>query len=397
MKRFLLLIITLGVILWNLSLPSVAYAVTNPLEKPNNKVGIHILFVDELEEAGKLVNSSGGDWGYVTIPIQSGDRNLDKWQGFMDTAKKLHLIPLIRLATEGDYFNTKVWRKPNELDVVDFANFLNSLSWPTKNRYVIVFNEVNRGDEWGGQPSASEYANLLSFTVSVFKSKTPDFFVISSGFDNASANIINSSVNEYTFIQQMNTAVPGIYNQVDGIASHSYPNPAFSKPPSQLDAMSIATYRHELSFLQSLGTKKLPVFITETGWPRNAIADTTASDYFTTAFESVWSDEDVVAVTPFLLRAHAGPFEPFSFLTTDNNKTEVYKKLESLSKIKGQPELSQATASGKTPGVLGVNTPTKDFSETAVEEQSPYVTEAGLVEVPPNVKFLFKWLLRIEE
>src|SRR5215469_12078387 len=121
-----------------------AGASENPLAVANNKIGIHILDPSELPAAAKLVNNNGGDWGYVTIPIQSADEDLVKWQKFMDACKKYHVIPIIRLATQGDYFNTQVWRKPNENDIVDFANFLNSLEWPTKNRYIIVFNEVNR-------------------------------------------------------------------------------------------------------------------------------------------------------------------------------------------------------------------------------------------------------------
>src|SRR3989344_2503379 len=104
-----------------------AYAVENPLGVPNNKIGIHILFPEEIDQASSLINTNGGDWGYVTIPIQAIDKNLLKWQAFMDRAKTLHVIPIIRLATEGDYFNTKVWRKPTGEDVLDFANFLSSL------------------------------------------------------------------------------------------------------------------------------------------------------------------------------------------------------------------------------------------------------------------------------
>src|SRR6185503_18523404 len=120
--------------------------------------------------------------------IQAGDKDVDKWQDFLNQCAKLHVIPILRLATEGDYFNTAVWRKPTSLDVLDFANFLTDLTWPTKNRYIIVFNEVNRGDEWGGQPNAGEYADILSYAVTVFKSKSPDFFIISAGLDNAAAN-----------------------------------------------------------------------------------------------------------------------------------------------------------------------------------------------------------------
>src|SRR5690348_16250176 len=135
-----------------------AFAIEDPRASPNNKAGIHILFTSELNQAAKLVNSNGGDWGYVTIPIQVGDSNLKKWQDFMNTCKSLHLIPIIRLSTEGDYFNTSSWRVPDYSDILDFANFLNSLTWPVENRYIVVFNEVNRGDEWGGTPDPTDYA-----------------------------------------------------------------------------------------------------------------------------------------------------------------------------------------------------------------------------------------------
>ena len=33
-------------------------------------------------------------------------------------------------------------------------------------------------------------------------------------------------------MQQMNDAVPGIFSEIDGLASHSYPNPGFAAAPS---------------------------------------------------------------------------------------------------------------------------------------------------------------------
>src|SRR5690348_9442311 len=181
-----------------------ASAALNPLAVPNNKIGIHILNTSELPEAAKLVDSSGGDWGYVTIPIQSGDENLAKWQKFMNDCKRYHIIPIIRLATEDDFFDTQVWRTPNENDIVNFANFLNSLDWPTRNRYIIVFNEVNRADEWGGSADPAKYASLLSFAVTVFKSNSPNFFIVSAGLDNAAPDQGNIYINEYNYLVRMN-------------------------------------------------------------------------------------------------------------------------------------------------------------------------------------------------
>src|SRR3989344_5906297 len=88
------------------SLTKNTYAIEDPRETPNNKFGIHILFISELDKAKELVNSAGGDWGYVTIPIQATDKDLEKWQKFMDSARENHIIPIIRIATENYYFET---------------------------------------------------------------------------------------------------------------------------------------------------------------------------------------------------------------------------------------------------------------------------------------------------
>lgn len=323
-------------------------AVENPLSVSNNNVGIHILFPEEITDASKLVNSKGGDWGYVTIPIQSGDKDLKKWQAFMDSAKQNHVIPIIRLATEGDYFNTKVWRKPVLEDIVDFANFLGSLDWPTKNRYIVVYNEVNRGDEWGGAASPEQYAEILSYAASFFKYVSDDFFIISAGLDNAAPNKGSEYMNEYVFLRQMAEANPDVFKQIDGLGSHAYPNPGFSQPPTTQNQTSIASFRYEKQLIQSLGGEDLPVFITETGWPRNTISDTLASSYYKQAFENVWNDKDVVAVTPFLLKAGEGAFTEFSFLTTDGKPSEIYKSIEEMSKRKGTPTLAPSILGKKT-------------------------------------------------
>ncbi|MBI2032210.1 MAG: hypothetical protein HYT09_01040 [Candidatus Levybacteria bacterium] len=327
--------------------PLSVLAVENPLDKPNNKIGIHILFPSELEDASKLVNSSGGSWGYVTIPIQSGDKDLEKWQIFMDDARRLRLIPIIRLSTEGNYFNTSVWRKPEPSDVVDFANFLNSLDWPIKNRYIVVFNEVNRGDEWGGSPDPADYANLLNLAVSVFKSRNSDFFIISGGLDNASADIPGQSINSLNFLSLMNDAVPGIFNQVDGLSSHAYPNPGFSQPPDVVSSSSIVSYRFEKETISNFSNKNHPIFITEAGWPTTSVLEEKASEYLKKALDEIWTDGEIVAITPFLLKAGSGPFEGFSFIKNDGTNGKYYQAIENFKKISGKPTINKKSVLGK--------------------------------------------------
>jgi hypothetical protein len=385
MRRILLVIFS---VLIFLSAGSITHAVEDPRKTPNNKIGIHILFPAELEEAARLVNSNGGDWGYVTIPIQAGDRDLEKWQKFMDDCKRLHLIPLVRLATEGDYFNTKVWREPKEEDIIDFANFLHSLDWPTRNRYVIVFNEVNRGDEWGGMVKPDAYARLLSYSASVFKSKHLDFFIISAGLDNGAPNQGTDYMDQYDYLRRMNEAVPGIFNQIDGFSSHSYPNPAFSQPPTVETTKSITSFRFEQDLIKSLGGKDLPIFITETGWTAESVDDTKRAEYYTQALDTHWEDARIVAITPFLLRAGGGPFTIFSFLKDDGSITKQYEAFQKLSKIKGSPSVIQvATAEAQIKSrVLGSHA-VKDFSNLPKKEKKFSLSLA--------LHSAFKWIMKI--
>ncbi len=365
---------------------SKAHAIEDPLSVANNKIGIHILFPEEIKEVTKLINSNGGDYGYVVIPIQSGDKDLVKWQKFMDTARQSHIIPIIRLASEGDYFNTKVWRTPNQYDIVDFANFLSSLSWPTKNRYIVVFNEPNRSDEWGGTSNPSQYAQILDYAIATFKARSEDFFVISAGLDNAAAQNPPHSYSDLDFLKEMNRAVSGIFNKIDGLGSHSYPNPGFSAPPSKQDKISIATFRYELDLTQNFGAKKLPVFITETGWSRSSLTDEHAAQYYKQSFESVWNDKSIVTVTPFLFKA-GHPFDMFSFINPDGSETKQYKAIEQLSKIKGDP--AQNVLGAKTQEETVPSKPLISLKIDSTKLLIPSISKTSVANI------IFKWLMKI--
>lgn len=324
-----------------------SYAISDPKDVENNKFGIHILFPEELELAAKLVNTSGGDWGYVTIPISSRDKDLQKWQKFMDGAKKDHLIPIIRLAT---YSVSDYWMKPTIFDPLDWANFLNSLEWPIKNRYVIVYNEPNRAQEWENELSPGDYARQLLWTIEALKYVSQDFFVINGGFD-AAAPTNHVLMDQSQYLYQMNLHVPGIFTKIDGWSSHSYPNPNFSSSPLDTHKASIVGYKKELEFLKNnFGVGDLPVFITETGWQHETLPMKLVVNHFTTAFTQIWIDKNLIAVTPFLLTAGEGPFKKFSFTKEDGEPGEVYKKITQIPKIAGNPE-KQVESSNDTSSV----------------------------------------------
>lgn len=318
---------------YHLFLISSSYAIVDPLSVPNNKFGIHIIqpSSDEASPAASLVNSSGGDWGYVTVLIESKNRDTSSWQKFFSELRRRHLIPIVRLATKP--LNAH-WERPYEKEYEGWASFLDSLIWPTKNRYVVIYNEPNHGKEWGLEANPASYAQVLNSTIDALKAKSDDFFVLNAGFDQSAPQKPPEFLDEKKFLEEMDKSVPGIFNKLDGWSSHSYPNPGFSGSPSDSGRGSIRGWVWELGILKSLGvTKKLPVFITETGWKhmegikpdKTLPTSDKVSEYFTNAFQNAWGSGSIVAVSPFLLNYQESPFDHFSFkkFTGERQNTKI--------------------------------------------------------------------------
>ena len=305
---------------------------------PNNKFGIHLAQpnIEEFSKVKELVNSKGGDWGYVTLIIQENDRNQGKWQDIFNHLRQDHLIPIIRLATKPEGEN---WRRPEKQDAQSWLDFLDSLNWVVKNRYVILFNEPNHGSEWGGEVDEKSYAEVALEFAKKLKEKNPDFFVMLAGFDTSAPSWPPGMEDEEIFLRKIFDFQSSIFNYVDGWASHSYPNPGFSGSPYASGRGTVRTYEWELNLLRELGVnKELPVFITETGWKRGN--ENTVADYFQTAYDQIWlPDNRVVAVTPFVLDYQGEPFLEFSWKKFGSlDFYQQYFTVQSMSKIKGEPE-----------------------------------------------------------
>ncbi len=348
-----------------------SYAVVDPLDSPNNKFGIHIISAtpDESSPAADLVNSSGGDWGYVTFLIESKDRDENKWQEFFNDLRRRKLIPIVRLATypEGNY-----WKRPYDGEEEAWADFLDKLNWPVKNRYITIYNEPNHANEWGNEVDPKSYAKVLDKTITALKNKNRDFFVLNAGFDASTPHQPPRYMEQYTFMQQMSQEVPGIFERLDGWVSHSYPNPEFSSSPTLSGRGTVRTWMWEMEVLKELGvTKELPIFITETGWKHaegliqnNAYPSAEkVAEYFKYAYENVWNGSRIVAVTPFLLDYQEVPFDHFSFKKPSSYKNTLpipflqdllkltsypdyypqYQTIKDLPKTKGKPEQDHKT------------------------------------------------------
>lgn len=346
MKLFLLLV---GVLL--LVRPIVAFY--DPLSAPNNRFGIHIADLNDVADVAALVNSTGGDWGYITLVAPQTDHNTAAWQRLFDQMRRLHLIPIVRLATK---LEGSSWAKPKKEDIRDWVNFLTSLNWPVENRYVVLFNEPNHAKEWGNIIDPEGYADILLSFAKAFKEANEDFFILPAGLD-ASAATNGDSLDEAEFLRRMIAAKPELLALIDGWTSHSYPNPGFSGSPYSWGRGTLSTFSWELDYLRQLGLKKdLPVFITETGWvhsegkfwqPRLLRPEAVGAN-LQVAAATVWQDARIAAITPFVFNYQDYPFDRFSFKKLGSSEFyHHYFAYQSIPKRAGQPRQHESfSASG---------------------------------------------------
>jgi len=311
-----------------LMLPQVAQA-----QEPNNKFGIHIVDENDLDEAAALVNGGGGQWGYLTFVIREDERDVNRWQQAFDKMRRLKLIPIVRLATKQ---TNSSWEIPKKEEAVNWAGFLNSLNWPIKSRYVILFNEPNHASEWGGKLDPAEYAKTYRIYYETLKEFSPDFFVLPAALDLA-ASSTTSTMNPESYYLGMQEEDNFIFTLYDGLNSHSYPNPGFSGSATDTGKKSINGYIWETNYLADFGLDPgIPVFITETGWVNSA---GNLEEKYKYAYENVWTDQRIIAVTPFLLNYLDSPFAEFSWKDPATKKfLPQYYSVQSITKVKGKPE-----------------------------------------------------------
>lgn len=327
-------------------LTSDTLAIVDPLSTPNNKYGIHTIDENDLEDAASLVNSTGGDWGYVTLVIREDERDTNRWQKAFDKMRKLHLIPIVRIASsQGE----RGWTQPKLSEIDSWVSFLNSLEWPVKNRYLTIGNEPNHASEWSGEISPEEYTDYLISFSRKLKGESDDFFVLPAGLD-ASAPNDGKHMSEDVFLQRMIEHNAEVINAIDGWASHSYPNPGFLGSVDDTGRGTVRNYVWELELLQSLGVEKdLPIFITETGWVHDEgniqnpnLSAEEVSANLKQAFDKVWTDPRIVTVTPFILNYPGEPFGKFSWKNLNGEYYEFYYDISDQQKVEGKPILSNS-------------------------------------------------------
>ncbi len=307
----------------------------------NNKFGLYVYSTENfIKKADELVNSNGGDWGYVLIPYNVRDYDTSKWKKIFNLLNSKHLIPIIQLWDVSLDNYEKETRKASE--------FLNGFSWPIKNKYISIYNEPNDARFWKDTLDPDGYAKVLDFTIDEFKKKDKDFFMLNGAF-NSTAPTIDGYMDEVGFMREMNKSIPGIFEKLDGWASHPYAQPGFVGSPTDIGRDSIRAYEWELSVLNNeFNVRNLPVFITETGWPHaegavfnyNYYDSEIVAKYIKYAFENVWlKDDRVVSVTPFTVY-YDPPFDHFSWVGKNGEGYKQFQTILSIKKVAGKPPIN---------------------------------------------------------
>ena len=405
MKRIIIAILLIAILL--IVGKKDTFASFERIDQINNKFGIHLAVVSEedLQDAASLVNSQGGDWGYVTVVIEEKDRNLEKWQSAFDKMRELHLIPIVRLATSMEGSN---WRAPKTEDAKDWADFLDSLNWVVKNRYIVLFNEPNHAKEWGGKIDPASYGQVALGLARKLKEKNPDFFVMLAGFDAAAPHKLPDFEDEELFLHKMFVSLPNwgqeLISLMDGWASHSYPNHGFVGSPYGWGRNSIRTYLWEINFLKRFNIgDDLPVFITETGWPHNEGINLHRGYYsqkqvagnFRLLFIQLPSDPKIVAITPFILNYQSDLFDQFSWRKPGSREFYLqFETVRQLAKIKGEPRQEQKlTVMEKLPQKLvrgstyQINLRVKNEGQAIWSQKEDY--HLDLVNAPLDLNYFF--------
>lgn len=303
MRRPVLLILTL---LLALAVASSPVAATPPL----NRLGVHLLLddgrgtwpIERWAEHLYHARQAVGAWGYVTQLVRRDDLSLARWQYFMDVCAALELTPVIRLATTFD--RSRGWWRAPQRDpdgtyrtvAAEYAAFIGGLRWPTDRHYVIVGNEPNHGNEWGGRPDPAAYARFLVDVAAALHEADPQVQILNAGFDHYAPHTGSFPfspggayfMDAETFMDEMVAAIPDVFTVIDVWSSHPYPagpftegpwvqtfrrdlindarNPAQMAPVAGVFNRGVNGYDWEILKLFSYGIVNLPILITETGW-----------------------------------------------------------------------------------------------------------------------------------
>ncbi len=297
----------------------------------NNPIGINLIRWTEnqyLWAAADLVNSSGGDWGYVTITLIDDDRQSPyRLQRILEQCAHRHLTPIIRVATRFDV-TTETWSRPQWNDPFLWRELFNSVTWPTTLKYIVVGNEPNLGREWGGEVDPAGYARYLEKWLDVF-ADDPTYRIFNGALDASNDTLMPERMDEFEFIDAMREAAPGLVDRLHGWAANPYHFWWGTEP-----RFTYKAYEVELEYIG----RDMPVIVME--FHAFEIDEPQmVAEYYAEAYEHWLADPRIIAITPFFWNPEADRFWMYR-VNSDGSVAEAsptYTWLRSLPKQAGSP------------------------------------------------------------
>ncbi len=286
-----------GVVLALLLAASVVHR-TDCLELPPNPFGIGLVSPGSDEQLS-LANTLAGNGGKVLLIFPGINRQTTQadpsWTANLQSAiTKYNLVPVVRLAAPWGQANIRddsddtehlVYSTLARAYAIVVRDVMQAVPANT-DVYFQIGNEPNLCDEWtcegGGwlsmNQSATEYTHFLRDVIQAIRGIGNPHILLAAAPMAPGGTVscqccgagggcqFQAGATGLDFMWDMMSAIPGIYDQVDFLASHSYPAQAigwgFFVPFDQAKP-GLLYYRNESAFI---GHPSIGVMITETGW-----------------------------------------------------------------------------------------------------------------------------------
>ena len=270
------------------------------------------------------------------------------WSAAVQIAYERDLIPVIRIGPPwGDRRVRNQADDETHLTYTQLAqayrNVVEALplrdGWPV---WIEIHNEPNLCYEWECDPGAtddgwmgyeqiaSEYAHMMRDVAQALRDiGDPRIKITNGGLApggvtscECGGDGFNPGITSMDFINAMEAAVPGVFNELDGWSSHPYPAEGegwgFMVPYDQ--AMTGLLFHH--LELEAVGLD-LPVLITETGWNLDHGDRNDVATWMVQAYQDPWlTDETILGVMPFMLRDPG--WDHFGWTAPDGTPYPVY-------------------------------------------------------------------------
>lgn len=309
------------------------------LEPSDNAFGIGLVgpgSASDMQLAAELTGPGGHIKMIFPGVNKSSQGPQQGWIDALNAAYANDLVPVIRIGPPwGDRNIRKESDDANHMDYTSLAQAYKRVvqGLPKDDDTLIwleIHNEPNLCYEWvcaagqgdmeGGskisyQKTAAEYAAFLrDVTDALHSLNDPKIKVINGGLAPGGTRWCHCGqeggepgITAKEFLQAMDSGSPGVFGQLDGWATHSYPASnegyGFFVPFDQAHT-GLTYYEVELA---TIGQPNLPVFVTETGWRTDEASRQQIADWTVQAYTQVWLPDDrVQAIMPFILRGGSG-------------------------------------------------------------------------------------------